>query len=182
MLRTLPLLLADAATLLALAGPAAAADRFFSYDPANAQTRATAGDLTFQFKQRLVWNIVLAVRSTEGEATADLKPANEGVFGAGGLARIVPGGREHDLYEVTSTSQGADMVHAFCPGSQHAWMAIGRLSEGAPLRVRVIGDTPGGGRAHLCQTFDFTYHGEWRLPPGAPPPPERDLLQPKFPY
>jgi hypothetical protein len=73
------------------------------------------------------------------------------------------------------------MIHAFCPGSDRAWMAFGRLAEGLPLRVRVIGDSPGGGRAHLCQTLDFTYHGEWALPAGQGVP-ERDLLVPRFPY
>jgi hypothetical protein len=169
------------AVALAAALPAAAADRFFSYDPANDVTRRIAGDLTFEFRQKLVWNVLLAVRSTEGQATAELKPVGEGVLGSGGLARVAPGAREHDLYEVTPDAQGAEMIRAFCPGSEHAWMAFGRLVEGAPLRVRVIGDTPGGGGAHLCQTLDFTYHGEWMLPHGAPPP-AHDLLVPHFPY
>jgi len=166
--------------LAASAGSAAAGDRLFSYDAANDVTRHVSGDLTFEFKQKLVWNVVLAVRSTEGQATADLKPVGEGVLGAGGLARVIPGGREHDLYEVTPTAEGTEMIHAFCPGSARAWMAFGRLAEGQPLRVRVIGDAPGGG-ARLCQTLDFVFHGEWTLPHGDPPP-ERDMLALKFPY
>jgi hypothetical protein len=182
MSRNLRLALTTLACAALAAGPAAAANRFFSYDPANPETRKLAGDLTFEFRKKLVWNVVVSVRSTEGEAMADLRPVSgDGALGAS-LARIVgPSLREHDLYEVTPTAQGAELTHAFCPGSNRAWMAFGKLAEGEPLRVRVLGDTPGGGPAHLCQTFDFTYHGEWALPHGAPPP-ERDLLVPHFPY
>ncbi len=174
--------LACALAALLAASPADASDHFFSYDPANDATRQTAGALTFEFRQKLIWVRVLSVRSTEGQATALLKPANERALGPGGLSRVIgPGGHERDLYQVEGADQGVEMIHAFCPGSTRAWMAFGHIAEGAPLRVLVIGDAPGGGPARLCQTFDFTFHGEWRLPGGTHPP-ERDLLVPQFPY
>src|SRR5580704_12253733 len=89
------------------AGPAGAAVRFFSYDPTNDLTRKVAGDLTFEFKQRLIFTTVLNIRSTEGEASADLKPADEHALGAGGLSRLIgAGAQERDLYEVSPNAEG----------------------------------------------------------------------------
>lgn len=172
--------------LASLAGAAQAAVRIFSYDPANDLTRRTAGPLTFEFRQRLIFVTVLRVRSTEGQASADLKPADEGVLGRGGLSALI-GDRAHerDLYEVEPTAEGLDMIHAFCPGSSRAWLAFGRVAENADLRVQVLGDDPRAAprarHARLCQTLDFNFHGEWRLPPG-PGVPLRDIPVPKFPY
>jgi hypothetical protein len=158
--------------------PAAAAERVFSYDAANDATRQVAGDLTFEFDQRLVFTTVLNIHSTEGQAAADLKPADERALGAGGLSRLIgANAQERDLYEVQPSAEGLELIHAFCPGSKRAWLALGRLIETRPLRVRVIGDDPAGGPARLCHTFDFAYRGEWKLP-GRSGVPTRDLLQP----
>jgi hypothetical protein len=162
--------------------PAAAAVRIFSYDAANDGTRHVAGDLTFQFNQRLIFTTVLNIRSTEGRASADLKPADEHALGPGGLNRLIGAtAQERDLYEVKGDAQGAELVRAFCPGSTRAWMAFSRLVEGRPLRVQVIGDAPGGS-AKLCHTLDFNYRGEWKLPPVSPPVRPSDLKEPRFPY
>ena len=159
-------------------GPAAAAVRIFSYDPANDSTRTVAGDLTFEFKQRLIFTTVLNIHSTEGQASADLKPADEHVLGPGGLSRLIgANGQERDLYEVEPSAEGAELIRAFCPGSHRAWLAFGRLVEARPLRVQVIGDDPSGGAARLCHTFEFAYRGEWKLPGGNGVPP-RDLVIP----
>jgi hypothetical protein len=153
--------------VLVIAGPAAAGVRLFSYDPASDVTRRVAGNLTFEFTQRLVFTTVLNIHSTEGEASADLKPADEHVLGAGGLSRLIgANAQERDLYEVTPSAEGAELIRAFCPNSRRAWLAFGRLAEGRPLRVQAIGDNPVGGPARLCHTFDFSYRGEWRLPAG----------------
>jgi hypothetical protein len=163
---------------LAAAGPSTAAVRIFSYDPANDATRRVAGDLTFEFTQRLIFTTVLNVHSTEGEASADLKPADERALGPGGLSRLIgANAQERDLYEVEPKAEGAELIRAFCPGSRRAWLAFGRLVEARPLRVRVIGDGPSGGPARLCHTFEFAFRGEWKLPGGAGVPP-KSLLEP----
>ena len=165
---------------LALAAPglAAASVRLFSYDPANDVTWKVSGPLTFQFRQRLVFTTVMNIHSTQGQATADLKPVDEHVLGRGGLSRLIgKNAPERDLYEVEPAAEGADLIKAFCPGSTHAWMAFGRLVEARPLRIRVLGDAPGGG-ARLCETLDFTYRGEWKLPPG-PGVKASDILTPQ---
>jgi hypothetical protein len=179
--RIVPVCIAVAGALAAI-GPANAGVRIFSYDSANDVTRKIAGDLTFQFNQRLVFTTVLNIRSTEGRASAELKPADEHALGGGGLNRLIgASAQERDLYEVRADGEGADLIHAFCPGSSRAWLAFGRLVEAKPLRIQVIGDAPGGG-AKLCHTLDFNYRGEWKLPSSTPPVRPGDLKQPQFPY
>ena len=163
--------------------PAAAAVRIFSYDPADALTRRVAGDLTFEFKQRLIFTTILRIRSTEGQASAELKPVDEGVLGRGGLSRLIgSNAQERDLYAVEPGADGPEMIRAFCPGSTRAWLAFGRLSSTRPLRVQVIGDNPKGGPARLCETLAFTFHGEWAAR-GAPtlPPASSGSLIPNYP-
>ncbi|HUZ14117.1 MAG TPA: hypothetical protein VMU93_14870 [Caulobacteraceae bacterium] len=172
-----------AALALGLAGAAAAGVRIYSYDPANALTRRTAGDLTFEFERRFIFTRVLSVRSTEGEATADLKPARETALGRGGLDGVIGRrARGRDLYEIEPAAEGADMIRAFCPGSARAWLAFGRIRQGHGLRVRVIGEAAGASRARLCATLDFTFHGEWRAAAAGQPVRPGDLLEPHFPY
>lgn len=166
--------------VVATLGGAHAATRMFSYDPANSETRRSAGALTFQFTQKLVFTTVLNVRATEGQATAVLKPADEKVLGRGGLSALIGGAPERDLYEVQPAEDGAALTSAFCPGAKRAWMAFGRLRPNRDLRVFVLGDDAQGVAAHLCRTFDFTFHGEWRLPPGAKFD-ERQLERRQFP-
>jgi hypothetical protein len=154
------------AAWLVFAGSAHAANRrIFSYDPADAATREAAGQLTFEFNQKLLSTTVLRVRSTEESATADLKPAPPEAVGRGGVSRFVGvQARDRDLYQILAADDGPAMISAFCPGARRAWMAFGRLRANQDLRVYVLGDYPGG--AKLCQSLKFTYHGEWRLPPG----------------
>lgn len=142
----------------------AAALRIFSYDPANPQTRRLAGQLTFEFKQRLMFTEVVRVRATTGPASAALKPAGEGDLGVSLGSLIGEGASERDLYAIDPANEGKDMIRAFCPGAAHGWLAFGRLRRDEPLRVHVLGDGAQGGPAHLCATLDFQFRGEWRLP------------------
>ncbi len=181
-MRTLILGVTAALALTAASGEARANVRIFSYDPANEVTRRAAGDLTFEFNQRLVFTTILRIRSTQGQASAAVKPVDEHVLGPGGLSRLIgKTAQERDLYEVESSDEGADLIKAFCPGSKRAWLAFSRLYQDRPLRVQVIGDDPAGGPTRLCETLDFTFHGEWRLPPGESIQ-MGDMLQPGFPY
>ena len=155
-----------AAVVLAVGSSSVAAKvRLFSYDPANAETLAAAGPLTFEFQQGLIHATLLSVRATEAQATAHLRPASEKALGGAGLASLIGSGSpERDLYEVLPGEEGAALTAAFCPGARHAWMSFShpRLYEG--LRVYVLGDQASSATAHLCRRLDFNFHGEWRLP------------------
>src|SRR5579872_4584799 len=96
----------------------AAQRRFFSFDPADETTRTAAGALTSEFDQHLVSTHVIAIRATEGEATADLQRVGEGSLGAGGLDRAVGAHTENrDLYRIKADKDGGAMITALCPGA-----------------------------------------------------------------
>ncbi|HEY7852390.1 MAG TPA: hypothetical protein VIB82_05400 [Caulobacteraceae bacterium] len=157
-------LLLAALALSIAAGPAAAAIRQFSYDPANDETRAAAGGLTFLINQSIFSTRVLKLRATEAQATADLRRTDPSVLG-----RSIDRPNERDVYEVLPADDGAALIAAFCPGSKGAWMAFSPVRLNQDLSVLVVGDDPKGGPPRRCRGFEFSFHGEWRLPPGTPP-------------
>ncbi|HXV00818.1 MAG TPA: hypothetical protein VG166_09995 [Caulobacteraceae bacterium] len=167
-----PLLLALA---VAIATPASAVIRQYSYDPADADTRAAAGSLTFMINQRMFSVRILKMRATEAQATADLRPADPSVLG-----RSIARGNERDVYEVLPGNEGAALIAAFCPGSRRAWMAFSPVKLYQDLSVVVVGDDPKGGPPRRCRSLAFNFRGEWRPPPGAPPP-LGEVAPPKFP-
>ena len=160
-LRAPVLMLALAALLLATPTDAARV-RLFSYDPTTPETRQTAGGLTFQFAQHLTSINLLRVFATEGQASADLQPARDQALGPGGLSGVI-GARapERALYQVAPGREGTALIDAFCPGSERAWMAFGRIKANKDLRVYVLG-AAANGPSHLCHQLDFSFRGEWR--------------------
>ena len=170
-----------AATVPATAAPLTTV-RMFAYDPGNDETRRVAGPLTFEFKQQLVFTTLLKIRSTEAQATAVVVPAPEKDLGPGGLTALIGANApERDLFVIKDEAEGPAMIAAFCPGSKHAWVAIGRIRANRDLRVHIIGDGPQPGQAHVCHTLDFYFHGEWKteVPFEVNP---REVKKPHFPY
>jgi hypothetical protein len=145
-----------------MAGAAAATIRQFSYDPANEQTRVAAGAVTFVVNQKLLSTRVLKMRATDGQATAELRKTDSSVF-----SRIGAAANERDVYEVLTAEDGPALIAAFCPGSRRAWMAFSPVKLNEDLSVLVAGDDPKGGPPRRCRALDFTFHGEWRAPPGS---------------
>jgi len=168
---------------LALAGAARADSlHLYSYDPADTPTRQAAGPLTFTFRKALLHTTVLKLMSTEAQATAYLRPADDKALGRGGLlgAAGPDGSRDRALYEVRSVEEGAALISAFCPGASRAWLAFGPLKLNRDLTVLVLGAPAAGGPARLCRTLAFRFHGEWLLPPGRAINP-RDLEFGRYP-
>ncbi len=154
---------------LAAATATLAAEHMFSYDPANAQTRALVDNgLTFVFEKSPMRFRVTEVLATQAKAKAALEPAGERELGAS-LNRLLPERAvEHDLYRITDQGEGPAMVHAFCPGSTKGWLVFGGVKARRDLVVHVLGDDPAAGKAKLCATLSFTYRGEWNMPNGDP--------------
>jgi hypothetical protein len=169
--------------VLGLAAPAARADtlHFYSYDPSDAATRAAAGPVTLQLRKGLMHTTIVALRSTEAQAAADLKPAADRTLGPHGLAEVAGlGPGEHELYQIEPTEQGGALVSALCPGATRGWMAFGRVRLDQDLTITVIGQAPGKA-PELCHVLAYSFHGEWRLPPSGPVIRERDLPHGRYP-
>jgi hypothetical protein len=162
-----------------MAGAARAELRQFSFDPADGETEAAAGPVTFLIRQSMLGSSVLKMSSTVAKASADLRRADVGALGPGGW-RLISDGVERDLYRILPADEGPAFTDALCPGSKRAWLALTPVKYGRNVRAVVVGDNPAGGGVKRCRVLAFTFHGEWRLPPGTPPPTEENA-PPSFP-
>ena len=153
---------------LAFATPVAAKEKIYSYDPADAATKARVDNgLTFIFNKGLLGFDVTAVLATQAHAEADLRPAGEKELKIR-LEDVLPkGSTERQLYAVEDKAQGLAMVRAFCPGSSHGWLVFSALRPRTGAVVHALGDDPVSGKARLCATMNFNFRGEWALPTGS---------------
>jgi hypothetical protein len=158
--------LVPAAVLLLAATPAAAARHIYSYDSATPITeKMTEAGLSFIFDKSLMGVTVRKIVETNDVGSAELKPASDSVLGRGGFEAVVgPDAHERDLYEITDRADGRALRNALCRGSDHVWLAVGRLKVGQDLRVRALGHDPATGKTRLCVTLDYSFRGEWALP------------------
>ena len=151
--------------LLTLPAAAHAGQRIFSYDPADAATRARIDNgLTFVFDKGLFSMRVKELFSTQAAASAFVEPVSDRELGAP-LNRIVPPDGATELYRISDREQGPGMVRAFCPGSTTGWMVFSPMRARSPLTIHVLGDDAATGKAKLCTTLRLTYRGEWAPPP-----------------
>jgi hypothetical protein len=174
-----PLVLAVA---MAAAGQAQAAQKIYSYVPADAATKKRIDSgLTFVFDKGVVGMRVKEVLATEAKARAALVPVGDKALGAP-LSKVLPAGAsEHDLYEVAAEDQGPAMVRAFCPGSTKGWLVFGPMRARRDLVVHALGDDPKTGTARLCATLNFEFRGEWAIPlRGSGVTVSQDPMRPRF--
>ena len=173
------LLVSIAASLAGLALAAASAARagrvIYSYDSVTPITRTmTDTGITLIMDKSPFGVRVLSLAETENVGEADLRPAPESALGRGGLSGLL--GRdahEHDLYEISPKGDGKALTRALCPGANKGWLAFGPIKSGLDLRIRALGHDPATGKAKLCLTLDYAFHGEWRTPPVDLPQPDR---------
>lgn len=153
-----------ATAVLPLARPAQAAQRIYSYDPANDAARVLAEDgFTFVFEDGpLRGQKLRAILSNHADAEAPLQPSSEAALGGGLEALAGKPVRERDLYEILKRENGEALTRAACPGAERAWLAFGGLKRSRDLTVQVYGRDPGG-KPRFCATLQFSWRGEWRL-------------------
>jgi hypothetical protein len=169
------LLLIACGITLALAGPAAAAKRIYSYDSANPLTeQMTEAGLTFVFDKSFISTRVLKILETHDIGQADLKPASEGELGRRGLTALIgPNAHERALYEIEPKGDGRALSRALCPGADRVFLAFGPLTAEQPLRIHALGHDAKTGESRLCITLDYSFHGEWAIGPPDLPQPDR---------
>lgn len=151
------------AAAVALATPAAAETRYYSFDPADRLTRSLTNGLTFQVDRGLFGGIrVQRLYSTTAQGSAELRPG-----GPDGVRRALPAGStETSVYAITPEGDGRGLTRALCPGSDEAWLVFGRLRPARPLSARAVGRWTDGTFRH-CAALSYNFRGEWALPAGA---------------
>jgi hypothetical protein len=170
MLQAMPMrrLILAALALAALATPVLAAEKMYSYVPADDATKArTDQGLTFVFDKNLLTMRMKIVLATEAHAEADLEPVDERDLGAKLDTLLPEGANERLVYAVKAMNQGPAMVKAFCPGSSKGWLVFSPLRPRQGTTVQALGEDPVTGKARYCATLKFDFRGEWRMPPAA---------------
>ena len=147
----------------------------YSYDSTTPITETmTESGITLILDKSLLHLRVLRLVETLNVGSADLKPASESELGRGGLPALLGrDAQEHDLYEITKKDDGRALTNALCPGSDKAWLAFGPIKQDRDLKIRALGHDPATGKAWLCVTLDYSFHGVWDLPPVDLPQPDR---------
>ena len=165
------------ALLAAIAAPAAAETRMFSYDPISPDARRLTGaGLTVVFDQKLTRTKALKVLATGVPVQGRLITGKPKDLGPQGLAGMSGVDADAALYEIDPAfAQGRIYIRAFCPGAARLWLSFSRIATRRDLRVQAFGDDPKApGSARLCGTLDFSWRGEWKLPRGSLPDPMED--------
>lgn len=149
----------------AVAGPAAAETRYLAYDAADRVTQAMTRGITLEADRGLFGAIsVRRIISTSNRGSADIRRG-----GPDAVRRALPAGSpETVIYTITPEGGGRGLSRALCPGSDEAWMVLGRVRLARPMTVHAVGRWPDGRYRH-CVTLSYTWRGEWAMPPAGAP-------------
>lgn len=159
---------ASALALLVLAStaaPAQAETRFLAYDAADRVTQAMTRGVTLEIRRGLFGGVsVRRIISTSARGSARIDHG-----GPDNVRRALPeGSNETAVYTIPSEGDGRGLSRALCPGSDQAFLVLGRVRAGRPLTVHAVGRWADGAVRH-CVKLEYNYRGEWALPP--PPAP-----------
>ena len=148
-------------TLVSIAAPARAETRFLAYDAADRVTQALTRGVTLEIRRGLLGGVsVRRIISTtaRGAARIDYGGPDE-------VRRVLPeGSSEATVYTIPSEGDGRGLSRALCPGSDQAFLVLGRVRAGRPLTAHAVGRWADGALRH-CVTLQYNYRGEWALPP-----------------
>lgn len=150
--------------LSAAAGPAMAETRYLAYDASDRVTQALTRGVTLEADRGLFGSIsVRRIISTSNRGSADIRRG-----GPDDVRRALPtGSAETSVYSIAPEGDGRGLTRALCPGSEAAWLVLGRVRLGRPLTAQAVGRWPDGAYRH-CVQLSYNWRGEWAIPPGSP--------------
>jgi hypothetical protein len=157
------LIIALALGSAALAGPAAAEIRYLAYDASDRITQALTRGITLEANRGLFGAIsVRRIISTSNRGSADIRRG-----GPDPVRRALPAGsREATVYTISPEGDGRGLSRALCPGSDEAWLVLGRVRLGRPMTAQAVGRWADGTFRH-CVSLSYHWRGEWAVPPGG---------------
>lgn len=150
-------------TLSTIAGPASAETRFLAYNASDRVTQALTRGITLEAERGLFGAIsVRRIISTSNRGQADIRRG-----GPDAVRRVLPAGsKETAVYAITPEGGGRALGRALCPGSDEAWMVLGRVRLARPLTVHAVGRWADGTYRH-CVQLSYDWRGEWAFPPAG---------------
>lgn len=158
-------LLIAATTIAALGGPAAAETRYLAYNASDRVTQALTRGITLEADRGLFGAIsVRRIISTSQRGQADIRRG-----GPEAVRRALPAGAtETAVYAISPEGGGRALGRALCPGSDEAWMVLGRVRLARPLTAHAVGRWTDGTFRH-CVQLSYDWRGEWAMPPASAP-------------
>lgn len=137
--------------------------RYLAFDAKDRTTQNLTRGVTLEVERGMFGAV--AVRnlfSTSSRGSAQFKSG-----GPDAVRHALPdGARETRLYEIVQEGDGRGLARALCPGSDQAWLVVGRVKVARPLTLQAVGLWPDGQYRH-CVQLNYDYRGEWALPPGS---------------
>ena len=152
-------------TLSAMASPAAAETRYLAYNASDRVTQALTRGITLEAERGLFGAIsVRRIISTSNRGQADIRRG-----GPDQVRRVLPAGStESAVYSITPEGGGRALGRALCPGSDEAWLVLGRVRLARPLKAHAVGRWSDGTYRH-CVELSYDWRGEWAFPPAGGP-------------
>lgn len=149
----------------AVAGPAAAETRYLAYDASDRVTQALTRGITLEGDRGLFGAVsVRRIISTSNRGSAEIRRG-----GPDAVRRALPeGSTETSVYTIAPEGGGRALGRALCPGSDEAWMVLGRVRLARPLTVHAVGRWADGTYRH-CVRLSYDWRGEWAMPPASRP-------------
>jgi len=148
-------------SFVSVAGPAAAETRYLAFDASDRVTQALTRGVTLEADRGLFGAIsVRRIISTSQRGAADIRRG-----GPDAVRRALPAGSsETSVYSITPEGDGRGLSRALCPGSDEAWLVMGRVRMGRPLTLHAVGRWSDGAYRH-CVQLSYSWRGEWAMPP-----------------
>ena len=148
-------------TFVAMAGSASADVRYLAFDADDRATQALTRGITLEVERGMFGATrVRGLFSTSSRGSASFRQQS-----VDGVQDVVPAeGRGGSIYAIEPEGDGRALSRALCPGSEQAWLVVGRVRSGHPITIHAVGHWPDGKKRH-CVALNYRYRGEWaRLP------------------
>jgi hypothetical protein len=153
------------ALCLTLIATSAAADtRYLAFDASDRVTTALTRGVTLEVRRGMFGAVsVHQIISTTARGSAAIRRG-----GPDEARRVLPeGSAENAVYSIVQEGDGRGLARALCPGADETFLVLGRVRAGRPMVMQASGRWPDGRFRH-CVTLNYSYRGEWSLPPRAP--------------
>ena len=142
--------------------PQAGGTHFYAFDPASELSRRLTRGVTLEVERGLLGGArVVRFYSTTATGSAPLERG--GLSDAQRRAALPEGAEEANAYAILPEDDGPALTRALCPGSDRAWLVVGRVRPLRDLRMHAVGQVRDAAPV-LCATLDYRYRGEFARP------------------